>query len=67
MGLRWDPSGNVVVLLHCLVMFCVSDCRDSFDRSSLTHNHAKIRIAALRAITACLWCGVAWQLRGGSG
>lgn len=28
--------------------------------SSLTHNHAKIRIAALRAVTACLWCGV-WK------
>eukprot|EP00438_Fugacium_kawagutii_P023321 Skav227002 [mRNA] locus=scaffold4219:189182:200878:- [translate_table: standard] len=28
--------------------------------SCLTHNHAKIRIAALRAVTACLWCGV-WK------
>ena len=27
-------------------------------RSCLTHNHAKLRIAGLRAITACLWCGV---------
>ena len=29
--------------------------------SCLTHNHAKIRIAGLRAVTACLWCGVPWQ------
>ncbi|CAJ1448948.1 unnamed protein product, partial [Effrenium voratum] len=28
--------------------------------SCLTHNHAKIRMAALRAITACLFCGV-WK------
>ncbi|CAE7268083.1 Dnaaf5, partial [Symbiodinium pilosum] len=28
--------------------------------SCLTHNHAKLRIAGLRAITACLWCGV-WK------
>merc|ERR1719158_982756 len=28
--------------------------------SCLTHNHAKIRIAAIRAITATLWCGV-WK------
>ncbi|CAE7562872.1 Dnaaf5 [Symbiodinium natans] len=28
--------------------------------SCLTHNHAKLRIAGLRAITACLFCGV-WK------
>lgn len=28
--------------------------------SCLTHNHAKLRIAALRALTATLWCGV-WK------
>ena len=28
--------------------------------SCLTHNHAKIRILGLRAVTACLWCGV-WK------
>ncbi|CAE8619401.1 unnamed protein product [Polarella glacialis] len=28
--------------------------------SCLMHNHAKIRIAALRALTALLWCGV-WK------
>lgn len=28
--------------------------------SCLTHNHAKIRIAGLRALTAVLWCGV-WK------
>eukprot|EP00440_Ansanella_granifera_P075129 gb/GFBE01081535.1/.p1 GENE.gb/GFBE01081535.1/~~gb/GFBE01081535.1/.p1 ORF type:complete len:1342 (+),score=336.29 gb/GFBE01081535.1/:1-4026(+) len=28
--------------------------------SCLTHNHAKIRIAAMRAVTACLFCGV-WK------
>ncbi|CAK9047676.1 unnamed protein product [Durusdinium trenchii] len=28
--------------------------------SCLTHNHAKLRIAGLRAVTACLWCGI-WK------
>jgi len=28
--------------------------------SCLTHNHAKLRIAAMRAVTACLFCGV-WK------
>ncbi|CAK9047398.1 unnamed protein product [Durusdinium trenchii] len=33
--------------------------------SCLTHNHAKLRIAGLRAVTACLWCGVPWPSRFG--
>mmetsp|Transcript_49703 Transcript_49703/g.118445 ORF Transcript_49703/g.118445 Transcript_49703/m.118445 type:complete len:1314 (+) Transcript_49703:70-4011(+) len=28
--------------------------------SCITHNHAKVRIASLRALTAVLWCGV-WK------
>mmetsp|Transcript_41670 Transcript_41670/g.75656 ORF Transcript_41670/g.75656 Transcript_41670/m.75656 type:complete len:1312 (-) Transcript_41670:43-3978(-) len=65
-----DPFHEVKVLgCETMIAFChnhtemllhFSEPMGRALTSCITHNHAKVRIGALRALTAVLWCGV-WK------
>mmetsp|Transcript_11879 Transcript_11879/g.27044 ORF Transcript_11879/g.27044 Transcript_11879/m.27044 type:complete len:1302 (-) Transcript_11879:50-3955(-) len=65
-----DPFHEVKVLgCETMIAFChnhtemllhFSEPMGRALTSCITHNHAKVRIASLRALTAVLWCGV-WK------